>query len=117
MNRTTLIALGVAAGVLGLIVFVMQSSRGSGARNGVTAYPYYVPGAPNALGGPPLPASNKASSFLQQVTQTAKAGSEAVDALKTLWGKTGASWETTGSNDTLAEGEYDEDFVNSLMVS
>lgn len=107
MTRGVVIALGVAAAVLAVIVFKMMHKE-SGLRGGV---PYYTPGAPNALGGPPLPASNKLSTFLQGVTGTAKAASDAVDALGTLWEKTGANWSNTSDGDNES---FTAAYVDSL---
>lgn len=108
MTRGVVIALGVAAAVLAVIVFKMMSNGTPGIWGGV---PYYTPGAPNTVGGPPLPASNKLSTFLQGVTATAKAAGDTADSLTSLWQKTGKSWI---NNDSAAEDSFSAEYVDSL---
>lgn len=107
MTRGVVIALGVAAAVLAVIVFKMSRPQ-PGTWGGV---PFYTPGAPNTVGGPPLPGSNKLSTFLQGVTATAKAGADAADAVGSLWEKTGGTWL---NNDTAAEDSFSAEYVDSL---
>lgn len=107
MTRGVVIALGVAAAVLAVIVFKMIGGQQTGLRGGV---PYYTPGAPNKIGGPPLPASNKLSTFLQGVTATADSAVGAVDSLTTLWEKTGKNWANSESEET-----YSTEYVDSLQ--
>lgn len=108
MTRGVVIALGVAAAVLAVIVFKMMSNGTPGLWGGV---PYYTPGAPNTIGGPPLPAANKLSAFLQGVTGTAKAAADTADSLTSLWEKTGKSWL---NNDDDANESYSTEYVDSL---
>jgi len=108
MTRGVVIALGVAAAVLAVIVFKM-TRQSSGLAGGV---PYYTPGAPNSIGGPPLPASNKLSTFLQGVTGTAKAAADTVDALGTLWEKTGGSWSNSDDENESFTAAYVDSLPN-----
>ena len=108
MTRGVVIALGMAAAVLAVIVFKM-TRQSSGLWGGV---PYYTPGAPNSIGGPPLPASNKLSQFLQGVTGTAKAAADAADSLGTLWEKTGGSWSNSDDENESFTAAYVDSLPN-----
>jgi hypothetical protein len=107
MTKGVVIILGVAAAILAVIVFKMRAGgNAAGLAGGV---PYFTPGAPNYPGGPPLPGSNKLSTYLQGVTATAKSASDTVDSLTSLWEKTGKSWLNNDSGS-----EIDPNYVDSL---